>query len=781
MNRLQRLITIFTIFLIVVLLNCKFHLSAQYVNPNYGGPLSSGFGESGAQLSGPFSGILNPASLFFYRPRVNLSISTGVFSDYLLFFPTLKDLSLLYPIQKQKTALRLYFGIPKDNNLRKYSDRIPLGNYEGSYTGGQRYIGASIVYRPPLNRLLTRRNYFDLRIGLDVAKSWGIVSSWMKNNVSKGDFWVDSYEPGSWYHLRVGSLLMFRRAIKFQLALSTVFQSSIATDFSRRAFEFYNLGFGVKYFLSQQNSKNIHVGIEVENPTDISLRKVGLGIQYNFTNMELNSVEGGVFTYPKNVYDIRYNKKPLFWYTLGFAKTIHNWIITFSLSDALNLDLSSRTPPSKDIAKIISVGLSIPLTKRIIPIARSSINSTVEFLDLNFNKRKILIGKGDTLSFFIQHIGEDPVENPKIYFNVEPKTGIVLLDPYIELPDLKNKDFMCIDLPIRSIAGIPGDNFTITANLAYGRNNTVVKHLEIETTEPILEVITHLTGQKRYWFFEIPGSYILELYIKNYGNHTSDSLTIYLPNKFVELGFVSNSEYHIGPIKPNSSKKVKITLNTSQDNFPPKMPITINFREGNGFDPFPIYADFIMWSTTQISLTESWHDPFINNFKGFEKFYAILNLEWQELQKLKSESTFILREDPNFPGKLVIGPYENIYDILAIRYTLDMLSQNYELVALEKHRFTPLKRYFYIIENTTENKQILAEINRLPYYQDVQQSSKLLIGPFYTIKTIDNLEVLIQEFFSYYQVVTRYPNQVVLEEKNGKPTNVTSDERMLGE
>jgi len=745
-------------------------LWGQYVNPNYGGAQSSGFGEVGAQLAGPQGGVLNPATLFLNRARIGFSLNTGVFSDYLLYFPTVKDLSFSLPVYKNEFALRFYYGIQQDNDLRNYNNYNFLGSYSSIYKGGKRRIGISSVYRLPLNTFINKWNYFDLRLGLDISRFWGNLLH-TDSKTESNNYWVSPTSSGAGFSFKTGSLLIFRYTAKYQWLFSSVFQGTVF-GWSRKEFDFYNLGVGLKYFLGDASQKNIQFGFEIENITELSTRKVGAGIRYNFTERDQNSVQGGVFISSKNSYNPDYRNRFLAWYTLGFTKTVYNWIMAFSLSDALNLNLSSLNPPSKDIAKVISLSLSIPFPPRkftkVIPV----VVSDPEFFDLSLQKRRLMIGKEDTLSLFLQYFGQEELPNPKIFFNIEPKVGIVLQEPYVELPTLTHLDFKEIRIPVRAIPGVPANNYSITSSLTYGNDNYIMKRIELETTEPALDVSANINNHSRYWLFETPGSYILELNIENYGTSNSDSLEVTLPESFVERGLLRKNVYVVKNIRPKSKRRLRIEFKTLNENLPPKMPISITFKESNGFDPLPIHADFVIINKSLVSFSEIKKDPFNERFRQFEDFYILITPDWNAIKRIAENTTFDLREDPNFPGKIVVGPFTDLERVLSLRYTLDNIYNNYELVALKNHKSIPLMRYFFMIGNSQETLHTLNNFPILSYFTDRTQPRKILIGPFQNMKTMMELEEFIATFFKDYQVVSRYPNQVEIPQtsKNGLST-----------
>lgn len=753
----------FIIFVIVFFINGEMAI-CQYVNPTFSGAQSSGFGESGAQLAGPLGGILNPSSLFINKPRININFITGVYSDYLLFYPTIKNISISIPFIKQTLSMRGYYGIPQENNLRNYSSNNIFGTYNKAYTGGQKHIGASLSYRLPLNKFLRKRNYFDVRVGADVARFWGSLSPQKLNSI-ENDYWVSHFSGKAGYRYKIGSLLYIRYSPVYHWIFSSTFQGSIDNSFSIKEFDYYNFSWGLKYYLFDGNTKSIQLGFEIENLNQKSTRKIGVGIKYNLTDKVLNSFQGGVFTTPKNAYHPKYKDQTLVWYSMGFTKTIRDWVLALSLSDALNLKLSHLDQPSSDIAKILSISLSVPFPVNKIPKLMPAFNATPEFVDLSYKKRKLVIGKEDTITLYLQYLGDEKLVNPKVFFNIEPTTGIVLLEQFIELKSLQHLDFIPLTLPIKAVPGIPSNDYFLTASLTYGNDHFIKKQINIKTTEPRLDIIANVTNKTRYWLFETPGSYILELLIENFGNAQSDSLKVNLPEELLELGLVEKTTYTLTNIKPNTTRKLRIEFKTTRNDLPPKIPITILFEENNGFSPLPLHADFVILNKSLVAFAEIKQDPFLTQFKDFDKFYILLSPDWEELKIIQTETTLEMIHDPNFPGKIVIGPTHDLTTLLAIRFTLDNITNKYEIIGLKGHNTVPIKRYFFMIENEKEAQQTLNEFSILSYYPDLMQSNKLLIGPFKDLKVLLNLEGFIKEYFKYYQIVSRYPNQVDLQNK----------------
>ena len=760
-NGLRSIIT--SVLVIISLILPTENSFGQYINPPYGGTESTGFGEVGTQLAGPINGILNPSTLLTYTPRFNVSLASGIYSNYYLFLPTAKDISINIPIIKQTLCWRGYYGIPRDNTLRNSL----LHSYSRAYLGGKKFVGTSLAYRLPLNKLLTKWNYFDLRLGTDIAWYQGKLA--IKNPYpDSNSYWVSRTTYTSGARLRFGSLLHIRYTSAYYWILATTLQGSTSHGFSKKRLDFLTWSAGFKYFFGDERAKSIQTGFEVENNRDQSVNKIGIGLKYNFTETENNSIQVGMFTTPKNAYNPLYQNKRLYWYSLGFTKTVKDWLFALSIADALNLKLSKLNPPFSDIAKIVTVSLSIPFSIYNVPQLNPEFNATPELIDFSAKKRRLLIGKQDTLDLYLQYLGEQNLTNPKIFFNIEPPTGILLKKQYIELDEIRNKDFIPLQIPIKAIPDTPSNTYLLTASLTYGNNDLVTKQLTIQTVEPLLDVEAKVSSQTQYWFWEIPGLYNLKLVIDNYGEVTSDSLRVILSDNLTTLGLVDQSVYAVTDIKPHTKKELYIEFRATEGDLPPRIPITIYFEESHGFNPLPIHADLAIVNKTMVIYSEKQKDPFLTNFKEIDKFYIVLSPEWPELKQLSEKTTINLTRNSNFPGKIVIGPVGELTQLLALQSTLSNYSDNYEIVALKGHRVIPIKRYFFMVEKNESTQRILDEIAILPSYSDLLISNKILIGPFQELKSILDLEPFIKEYFKFYQIVTRYPNQVDLPFSKGK-------------
>jgi len=732
-------------------------ICAQYLNPYFGGAGNSGYGESGAHLSGPIYGIYNPASLYINYPRVNQSVTTGQFSDFLLLYPTIKDLSISYPVIANSLFLRAYYGKPINNDLRYKYGPDWLRNPQKYYKGGEQHLGLSLAYKIPMSQLFTRGNFFDIRLGVDIAEYWGTIIFNSRNSDDElNNFWLRSFHENYGLSAKIGTLVKFQRSIKYQWTLGTVISSKYPAQTRDIEFDIYSISFGLKRI---SHRKSIQTGIEAENIFTNYKRKIGVGLQYNFTNYPINSIQMGLYQYPKNTQNDIYRNQPAYWYTIGFTRSIKDWIISASISDELNLNLSRKTPPSSDISKIISISLSIPFKNKKLQMKKNK-DVYPEFLDLSIRKREIVIGKEDTLQFYLKLFGKDSLSHPRVFFNVEPKKGIIINTPYIALPTMHHLDMYEVDVPITAVSGLSAGSYDIAASLTYGIDQVLVKNFQINTVNPQIDVVSEFGSETRYILFPVPGSYIMTLKFTNFGNYKSDSLAIDLSDEFSKYGLIENTHFVVKDIKPNTSKSLKINLNSVSDTLPPRIPVTFRFTESNGFDPLPIHSEIVIIDKNRISINQIENDPFLNNFSNFQEFYYVIRPDWDVVKSITKNTNLELNENPKFPGKLVFGPYSQLDVALAYEQTISSYVSGYEIVAVNDNQTIPIVRYFFSVSKTNDIKRKLEELDITFVHIDRQNPSLLLIGPFINLKTILELKDFINEFFPDAEVVSRYPNQV---------------------
>lgn len=748
-------------YLSLIFVICFFSstLWAQYYNPFFGGAGNSGYGEAGTHLSGPIYGIYNPATLYLDYPRINQSVTTGQFSDFYLFFPTIKDLSLGIPVIPNSLFIRAYYGKPLENNLRYRLKSGWIHNPDIYYQAGNKRAGLSVAYKIPLTQLLPRGHFFDVRLGLDMAEYWGtsIFRTHEPDSVLNG-FWVKTDRGDHGVTGRFGSLIHFINGSRYQFSLGTVLSAFYSMQTRHIGYDRYAFSLGIKYSLKTGSS--IRFGAETENYFTYYKQKLSFGAQYNFSDFPLNSFQFGVFKYPKNIRNIQYRNQPGYWYTIGFTKSFHNWIICASLSDPINLSLSHKSPPSSDVAKILSFTVSVPLNGKILHKKKEK-SLFPEFIDLSLGNREIVIGKKDTLKFYLKLFGRDSLVNPRVFFNVEPKKGMIINSPFIQLPTMHPLDMIAVEVPITAVAGLEASDYDIAASLTYGNDQIMVKNFRVQTVKPQIDVVYEFNAETRYILFPVPGSYILTLKFTNYGNYKSDSLTVNLSDEMLAYGLVEKSQFVLKDIQPNMTKLLKIYLNSVSDTLPPKIPVTFRFTESNGFDPLPIHSEIVIIDKNKISINQVKRDPFLSNFADFNEFYIVFKPSWDTVKRIKKETRFKLSENSKFPGKLVMGPFSRLEVVLAYQQSIQTFISDYEIVAVNKSRLNPVLRYFYSISNTDESKRKLKELSIDFVHADRQNPSLLLIGPFINLNTILELEDFMEEFFPEANVVSRYPNQVI--------------------
>ncbi|MBU4446448.1 hypothetical protein KJ656_15430, partial [bacterium] len=94
MNKIQ---TKDKIVIWTVILLSPIFLFSQFINPPYAGTVSDAHGYVGSLGVGTSYGYLNPAGGFSLYPTVSLGIYTGLYSDWILYYPTIKNISIRFP------------------------------------------------------------------------------------------------------------------------------------------------------------------------------------------------------------------------------------------------------------------------------------------------------------------------------------------------------------------------------------------------------------------------------------------------------------------------------------------------------------------------------------------------------------------------------------------------------------------------------------------------------------------------------------------------------------
>jgi len=225
-------------------------------------------------------------------------------------------------------------------------------------------------------------------------------------------------------------------------------------------------------------------------------------------------------------------------------------------------------------------------------------------------------------------------------------------------------------------------------------------------------------------------------------------------------------------IRPGRTETVDFILNFIDQTRPGdndmELPISVTFKEKNGYEPSPYYTTISMINRELIDSELLESDPFINNFEDFLQFYVVFDITDQQYNYLKATTQYHIDVNTNFPGRLCIGPFETLTESYENYLSLVIKVKNIDIYAVNKNRIDSISRFFISVPNITENIEKIRDIGIYPIfrsvypYHSILETNNILIGPFQNLKQIDNALEFIDKHIANTKVIKCFPNEVQL-------------------
>jgi len=730
---------------------------AQYTNPPFSGSKGDGMGGIGTLGAGNLFGYLNPAGCLADYLTFNYSAYTGVYSDWILFPPTMKNLSIRYPVVSNVLTISGMYGMADDNELYLSANRDLWGN-EKLNTYYRYDMGINISYQLPVSKYTDKLEVYS---GIGIKKYW----RWWASNSMKG------IDYGGGISFRTGLLLNLRVNPKLTLATALVLQPNSLPWGPYNTFPgFYGGGIGFNYYFNLEKNHYLNFSSEMILPYDWNISKsfkIGGGISYHFPSIRERSIQLGIFSYP---YDPTASYLPVYWTTIGFTYEMKYFTISTAWMDAFNLDLGYRS--RSDVGKIISFSVDIPIRNQKLKKLRLGNSRRVRFYNPKYLPQRVKIGEMTSATIYLQNCSIDTLASGYIYANILPNDGMVLHNKMIPINKLSPGEIKKIDIPFESIKNYHSQYYTLKTEYVISSDNTQTKNIGIHTIEPILSASLRIRPYKQFLVVPTPGCVIISVCVNNSGNVRSDSLQIVFPEEFKDRGFMIETKKIIPVIRPGRTETVDFILNFIDQTRPGdndmELPISVTFKEKNGYEPSPYYTTLHMINRKLIDTELLESDPFINNFKDFLQFYVVFDITAEQYHDLKTNTHYHIDVNANFPGKLCIGPYETLAESYENYLSLINKVKGIDIYAVNRNRVESISRFFISVPNITENVEKIRDIELYPIfssahkYQSFFEMNKILIGPFRNLIQTDSALEFIDKHIANTRVITCFPNEVRL-------------------
>ena len=732
-----------SIFLSLIIAGCFVRTQSQYINPPFSGSVSDGSGTVGSLGSNYSDGYLNPAGCFTDYPRLNISSYTGTYSDWLLYLPTLKNISIRYPIIINKLSCSFSYSTPQDNHL-KYSpsrDIFNMGNDVNAYI--RREISFDLAYHPSINKVI---HNFDIYLGGKISRYWGEYIS----------FPVDDFY-GEGFYLRMGTYMNYHLFPRWAVQISGIVQpNSVYYSFTQPYPGFYGSASGITYYFDLENNEFINISAEILMPlwNESKISKLSAGLKYHFPTLRNNTIQCGVFSYSVDPY---HQYLPVYWTTVGVSYEFKYIAFSIAMMDAINLGTAYRE--KNDTGKIFSLSLDIPIKLRFAKNISFGHRKQPVFKYFKYRPKEIKVGESDLINVYVQNEGNDTLKSSQIFINILPQNGVYLPKRIIDIGNLSAGEIKKIAIPIEAVKGYLTQDYLLKAECFYRPDASNTIEIPMKTIEPVLNVSLKMKPFKQLLVGHIPGIFLITVNIHNSGNMTAKNVGVIFSDELVKQGILNETHKVIDEIQPGATKSVGFSLEFQDTLKVSSVPINITFEEENGYVPEPYYTSIQLMNRGTLDGQLIQIDKFTNGFKNIKEYFIVLEGTLKDLEKL---TYFNIQCNNRFQGKLVIGPYSSFDEAYNNHMTVTQLNQSAEIYGVKNSKIERIDRYFLSIEKSDVNIEKLTDLEIVSIYQSTLDSGVLLIGPFKSLLGIRPLLSFFERNFKHVVVQKQFPNEVKL-------------------
>jgi len=711
----------------------------QYVNPPYAGSRGDGQGNVGTLGAGYLFGHLNPAGCFADFLTFNYSFYTGIYSDWILFPPTIKNFSIRYPVWANRITISGVYGMSDDNELYFSPYRYIWGNEKlGSYYRND--IGLILSYHIPLSKLTDK---LDCYSGLSIKRYW---RWWASNRMLGTDY-------GGGINARTGVYFELKVSANLRFASSIIFQPN---SFPWGAYySFPGLcggGMGATYYLDLEKNHYVNVSGELILPNNWDLSKTfkfGYGLSYHLPTVKERSIQLGVFSYPYQPYQIY---SPVYWTTIGFTYELKYFIVSLAWLDAFNLDKGYKD--KSDVAKIISASVDIPIKKNIFSKKKS--DEKISFYYPKYKKPKTRTGTVDTLSYYVINNSSVSLNSIYVYANILQSRGMILKKTIFPIQNIEPGKFKLLEIPIEALKGYPSKEYKIKLECSPNPESIITKLFPIQTVAPLLTVKVRGLPHLQNLVYHTPGVARIRVEVTNNGNALAESLMVILPNELEK--YLIKKQAIIPIIKPQKTEYVDFVLVFGKQTG--SIPLTVNFNEKNGFTPPSYHTTLNLLSSEVVDAALKDIDPFCNSYSDYQEFYIFLKADFSKLSALEM-ILGNLKPCNYFPGYLKHGPYTTLMEAYENYLSLFSLQiDQSDVFVVRNGSAEPVSRYFISLPNEEINRQKAIDMRILNLYSSKLDAKVLLLGPFKDLLEIKSISEYILINFEGFDIQRLYPMEV---------------------
>ena len=728
-------------FILIVVIFCciVIPIQSQYINPPFAGSSSDGAGAVGALESSYSYGYLNPAGCFTDYPRINISTYTGWYSDWFLHIPTIKNVSVRYPIVLNRLSSSFSYSIPQDNHLKYSVSHNPLDLGSDLNVALRKQFAFILAYHPNVS---TIANNLDLFIGANVSKYWTAYISYP----------VDNYF-GSGVYFRGGLYAQYHLFPKLKFDFAGVVQPN-SVFYSNDVYlpGFYVGSAGVIYYLNLENNEYLKLGSEILMPllNESKTTKLSVGLKYHFPTLKNNSIQCGVFSYSVDPYS---QYKPVIWNTVGLSYELKYFAFSIAMMDAINLNTKYRK--QNDTSKIFSLSLDIPFKIK----KKISFGDTKQpiFRYFKYKSFPIKIKESKSIDLYVRNDGIDTLKSAKIFTNVLPQNGLFIPDRTIDIGHLAAGQIKKVTIPIEAINGYLTQKYLLKAECFYRPDASRSIEIPVQTIEPVLNVSLKMKPYKQILAGYVPGIFVIEVKVNNSGNMTADSLVVKFPENLVSKGIIKKADKVIPHLPPGSEKSVEYFLEFPDTIRNQSLPLNIVFEEKDGYVPEPYYTSIQLINRGNGDKDLLKIDPFTQGFKYIDRYVIVVN---GNMETLKQLSFYQMSYDNHFPGKLVIGPFNTFKETYDNFISVSQIVKTAEIYGITDNRIESINRFFISIEKNDINTYKLLDLEIAQIYTSTLDTGVLLVGPFKSLLDLRPLLSFFEKNFNNVTVQSLYPNEV---------------------
>lgn len=743
MNKIQ---TKDKIVICTVILFSPILLFSQFVNPPYAGTTSDAHGNVGSMSAGTSYGYLNPAGGFSLYPTVSLGIYTGLYSDWILYYPTIKNISIRFPILINRLCLSASYGTPDDNRLKYAPNRNVFGMGKILNAYYKKEMSVSIAIHPPLKKYF---NKLDVYLGTRVIRYWRSYASSSTLN-----------DYGYGYIVRTGIFIDYSVFKKNKILLSGVVQPNSIPGFGYSAYPgFYGGAAGITHYLNLEKNEYLNLSGEILMPlwNESKISKLSAGLKYHFPTLRNNTIQCGIYSYSVDPY---HQYKPVYWTTVGLSYEFKYFAFSIAMMDAINLNTAYRE--ENDTGKIFSFSFDVPLKFKFVEKLSLGQRKQPIFKYFKYRSKPIKIGESDSIEVFVKNDGIDTLKSAQIFTNVLPQNGVFLPERIINTGDLLAGEIKKVEIPIEAVQGYLTQEYLLKAECFYSPEASNSIEIPIHTIEPVLNVTLKMKPYKQLLVGHIPGIFLITVTIHNSGNMAAKNVGVNFPEELKKKGIIKKTHIVIAEIYPGAVESVDYTLEFQDTLRSLTLPIKITFEEENGYAPEPYYTSIQLLNRGTLDRQLIQIDQFTNSFSEIKKYFIVLDGSLQDLEKLPRN----IHYDSHFPGKIVIGPYSSFEEVYSNHVTVSQISESAEIYGINNSKVEKIDRYFLSVEKNDINIEKLTDLEIVSIYQSTLDSGVLLVGPFKSVLHLCPLLSFFERNFKHVVIQKQFPNEVELLHKN---------------